>query len=79
MANENEYTKPEGSESNEPKKHESWLKHIVDEIKEEIEELTEEAQQMDPNDFSAIGDGQIHHVHNHRHDNDKKEDDTEKK
>ncbi len=77
MANENE-NKPEGTEHQEPKKHESWFKHIVDEIKEEIEELTEEAQQMDPNDFSAIGDGQVHHVHDHHHDNDKKDENTEK-
>jgi len=73
MANENENKQPEGAENHEKPKHESWIKHIVNEIKEEFAELTEEAQQMDPNDFSVLGDGKIHHVHDHRHDDDKKE------
>jgi hypothetical protein len=73
MANENDNINPEGAAKPEEPKHESWFKHIVDEIKEEFAELTEEAEQMDPNDFSVIGDGRTHVVHNHRHDNDKKE------
>ena len=77
MANENDNKAPEGTEHDKPK-HESWIKHIVDEIKEEIAELTEEAQQMDPNDFSAIGDGRTHYVHDHHHDNDKKEEEKKK-
>lgn len=79
MANENENIKPEGSENHEEPKHESWFQHIVNEIKEEIAELTEEAQQMDPDDFSVIGDGKVHHVHNHRHDHDNDNKEAEKK
>lgn len=69
MANETENTKPENTGGQEQPKHESWLKHVVDEIKEEIEELTEEAQNMG-GDFLPLGNGHVNVVHDHRHDND---------
>ncbi len=73
MANENENpVPPVGENHDESVHHESWIKHIVNEIKEEIAELTEEAQQMDPDDFSVLGNGHINHVHDHHHDDDKK-------
>lgn len=75
MANENDNKKQEGSE--ETPKHESWIKHVVDEIKEEMAELVEEAQQLDPDDFPVVGDGHINVVHDHHHDNDKKEEKKE--
>jgi hypothetical protein len=75
MANNNEDIKrdPE-NKSGEPKEHKSWLGHIVEEIKEELDELVEEAQN-DGGEFSALGNGHINVVHDHHHDHDKKEED----
>ncbi len=69
----NEQTNPEGTEENKAPEHKSWLKHIVEEIREEFDELIEEAQQTSPDEFPVVGDGKIHHVHDHHHDHDKKE------
>jgi len=77
MANENEDIKNEtpGGKSEEPKHHQSWLGHIVEEIKEEMEELVEEAEN-DGGEFSALGNGHINVVHDHHdHEEEKKEED----
>jgi hypothetical protein len=78
MANENEDIKKDAESKPGEPKHESWIKHIIDEIKEEIAELTEEAQNMG-GEFSVLGNGHINHVHNHRHDNDPVEEKKEEK
>ncbi len=54
--------------------HTSWLGHIVDEVKEKIDELVEEAQN-DGGEFSALGNGHINVVHDHH----KKPENEEKK
>ena len=72
MANENDDIKNSGEQKPEENKHTSFLKHIVDEIKEELSELVEEAEN-DGGEFSALGNGHINHVHDHHHDGEKKE------
>ena len=64
MANENEDIKNNAANSSEGPKHQSWLGHIVEEAKEKMDELVEEAQN-DGGEFSAIGNGHINHVHDH--------------
>jgi len=75
MANEQDNKK---AEQHEEHKHESWIKHVVDEVKEEIAELTEEAQNMNPDEFPMLGNGHVNVVHDHHHDHDKKEDKEDK-
>jgi hypothetical protein len=80
MSNQNDNNKPEGSEKHEdPKHHESWVKHVIDEIKEEIAELKEEAQNLNPDEFPVLGNGHINVVHDHHHDHDKKEEGKDEK
>jgi|GEM_PF-6614337 len=75
MANETENTIPENTGHQDAPKHESWFKHVIDEIKEEIAELREEAEN-DGGDFLPIGNGHINVVHDHRHDNDEEKKDA---
>ncbi len=69
MSNENSKNPASASDGQEQPKHESWVKHIVNEIKEEIGELVEEAQNLNPDEFPTLGDGHVNVVHDHHHDN----------
>lgn len=74
MANENEDIKNEASEGKDGQPHhKSWIGHIVEEIKEELDEFVEEAQN-DGGEFSALGNGHINVVHDHHHTEEEKKD-----
>jgi hypothetical protein len=73
MSIENNNNPAESTANQDQPKHESWIKHVVDEIKEEIAELVEEAQSMNPYEFPMLGDGHVNVVHDHHHDGEKKE------
>jgi len=51
--------------------HQSWLGHIVEEVREKFDELVEEAQNsMNDGGFSALGNGETNVVHDHHRDHD---------
>jgi len=77
MANENIQTN-NGTENSEVQRpHESFIHHMVEEIKEEIAELAEETRDMG-DDFPMLGNGHVNHVHDHHHDGEPKKEENQK-
>lgn len=70
MENENKDTE---KKSEEPKHHQSWLGHIIEVIKEEFEELKEEAVNMNGG-FPVGGRDGSNVVHTHHHTEEKQGD-----
>ncbi len=73
MSHQNEGTPVPGQNgaSGTDHKHQSWLGHIVEEVREKFDELVEEAQNsMNDGGFSALGNGKTNVVHDHHHDHD---------